>query len=271
MKIMILLFLSIVANATQAACSPRSELEIAYCDLQAKGARLPNWGDFRRNNSRMQRLLLKRPATVHGVALPKAIANTSAKRPVAPTKSSSYATRSISTVSPTSSKHSILTRQSSLQRCNLAGAKIICDEHEYRLLDNRHNRHLPKKVFAADNVLGLDNYLGDIENTRLLNSYLGDNYQRYIEGMLRLGLAASTMSYSRFYYTFDDANNNNRDFAARFEKMYVFLKKDKLNMGVKNRYSDEMPAGLHQCVELTASIVVCDDHKMNWVYHSGPG
>tara|TARA_B110000116_G_C16728342_1_gene532518 strand:+ start:226 stop:645 length:420 start_codon:yes stop_codon:yes gene_type:complete len=139
------------------------------------------------------------------------------------------------------------------------------------LLNNLQNRHLQKNVFAAANVLGLDNYSGDIENTRLFNSYLGDNYQRYIEGMLRLGLASSTMSYSRFYYTFHDANKNNRDFAARFEKMYVFLKKDKQSMGVKSRYSDEMPAGLHQCVALTFAIVVCDNKRMNWVYHSGAG
>tara|TARA_B100000809_G_scaffold140904_1_gene138450 strand:+ start:4977 stop:5792 length:816 start_codon:yes stop_codon:yes gene_type:complete len=269
MRIIIILLLLIAANATQAACNPRTELEIAYCQLQAKGARLPTWGDFRRNNSRMQRLLLKRPSTTHGVALPKASASFNTKQTVSLITSSARATRSIPALSSTTSKHSSLSRKKSLQDCSLAGAKIVCAEQEYRLLDNLQNRHLQNNVFAAANVLGLNNYSGDIDNTRLFNSYLGDNYQRYIEGMLRLGLASSTMSYSRFYYTFEDANKNNRDFAARFEKMYVFLKKDKQSMGVKSRYSDEMPAGLHQCVELTASIVVCDNNTMNWVYHSG--
>ena len=214
----------------------------------------------------MQRLILTRPAAMHGITLPKAVA--SEKKRVARSTPPARATRVIPARALTPSKRSVSARQPTLHHCRLAATKIICPEQQYRLLDNRQNRHLEENVFAATNLLGLDNYSGNIKNTRQLNSYLADNYQRYIEGMLRLGLAASTMSYSRFYYTFEDANSNNRDFAARFEKMYVFLKKDKQSMGVKNRYSDEMPTGLHQCVELSASLLVCDNNKMNWVYRA---
>jgi len=105
--------------------------------------------------------------------------------------------------------------------------------------------------------------LNDQDN---VHRYLGDSYRRYIQAMLDIGLAAATMSYSRFYYTFDDAAKNQRDFAARFEKMYIYLKKDKQTMGVKSRYSDELPVSLKQCSWLNDSLLVCDNDKLNWIY-----
>lgn len=273
LRLLPLLYLTL-SSETYADCRANTELETVYCQLQAKGEALPKMSDFRRNAPKMQRLLLKRPASKHGIALP-----------IVAKKSALVATVQYrSTVTPKPKKavplvveapkqkkmqsaHRSSTADQDLQTsCTISGKRIRCSGQHYQLLDNLNNRHLDKRVFSESNLLGMRNYQGSFHHKSSLNRYMADAYQRYIDGMLKIGLAASTMTYSKFYYTFEDAWNNKRDFADRFEKMYVFLKKDKQSMGVKKRYSDELPAGLHQCAELSESIIVCDNKKINWVY-----
>lgn len=264
-------------GVAHADCRPNGELEKVYCQLQAKGESLPKMSDFRRNDARMQQLLLKRPAAKHGIRLPvvdkkSAVKATSPKRAAAKPKPKKVTKPAVPLAVVEAKAAYRAPSRSALGRalqttCSISEARISCAERHYQLLDNLNNRHLNKQVFAESNRLGLSNYLGSINHKPSLNDYMGDAYQRYIEGMLKIGLGASTMTYSKFYYTFEDAWNNKRDFADRFEQMYVFLKKDKQSMGVKKRYSNDLPAGLHQCAELSSHIIVCDNKKINWVYY----
>lgn len=264
---------SAVSAEAQASCLPKGELEKVYCQLQAKGEALPALRDFRRNSPRMQRLLLTRSATRHNIALPVLASAAPKLAPVAkPAVKKENIRRALKPIvkpkdqyllkEPAYLTPSIVLKDS----CSLSGGQIICPNARYSLLDNLNNRHLDTDVFSANNRLGLSNYRGQLNQSAELKRYMANTYQQYIEGMLKIGLAASTMTYSRFYYTFEDAWNNKRDFADRFEKMYVFLKRDKQTMGVKKRYSSELPQGLHQCAELSAELIVCDNQKINWVY-----
>lgn len=268
LRLLSLLYLSL-SSAAYAKCTANTELEAVYCQLQAKGEALPKMSDFRRNDPQMQKLLLKRPASRHHIALPE-IAKKSTS--VARVTSKSKKVAPLSVVDVPAPKKILSTHKSPLAghelqaSCTISGERISCSGQHYQLLDNLNNRHLDKQVFSDSNLLGMSNYQGSFNHKSSLNSYMAGAYQRYIDGMLKIGLAASTMTYSKFYYTFEDAWHNKRDFADRFEKMYVFLKKDKQTMGVKKRYSDTLPAGLHQCAELSDSIIVCDNKKINWVY-----
>jgi len=288
-KIFLSLWLIPVASLW-AECNSRSELEVVYCNVKAKGHRgLPSLAEFRRNTPIMQSLLLKRPAAKYAITIPaNAGRRTAAATNAAAVSRSRYTAsgrvpepeikkvrikKSIKTSNrknPVRQKRVAVPNRALTWRsqCRLQGIKIACKNlgFEYTLLNNRLNRYLDPQVFSPEHVMGLRSYAGALSDRENVHRYLGDSYRRYIQAMLDIGLAASTISYSRFYYTFDDAVKNQRDFAARFEKMYIYLKKDKQTMGVKGRYSDELPVSLKQCSWLNDSLLVCDNDKLNWIY-----
>ena len=74
------------------------------------------------------------------------------------------------------------------------------------------------------------------------------------------------MPYTRFYYSYQNAREKKLDCSERFSTMFTFLKKDKAEIMVKNRYGDRFPEGIHQCMVLNKFYVICDNGKGNWVY-----
>lgn len=252
------------------ACEPRTPLEKVYCQLQEKNSAPPiSMAEFRRNTPQVQALLLRRPAKSHGIIMPALTAKPSVKKAerkkTEPTRVQA-SSAAVDVATPVLVNNSRSAGALPLASCRLYGSSIHCGNNRYNLLGNLNNQKLNKAVFDPERRLGITEYRGDYNNERALHRHLGESYRRYIQGMLAIGLAASTMSYSRFYYTHADAKKNQQNFAERFEKMYEFLKKDKQTMGVKSHYSDDRPASLEFCSELTDEIVVCDNKKINWLY-----
>lgn len=276
MKATILLLL-LVSIDVAAECVPRTELEGVYCQLQERGTRLPSMAEFRRNTSATQVLLLKRPAARAGIDLPKAAKPTARNSLATESKiePGSAKTKSIAKSQPVPIATTLQTRskeeatRAAVQlgdHCTLMAKSIRCDKVSFQLLDNLNNRHVDKKVFADDYRLGLENFSHSAADDSLVHRHLSRSYSRYIEAMIELGLGASTMTYTRFYYTYDDAHQQQRDFAERLEKMFHYLKKDKQSMGVKKRYNDNLPSGLNQCSQLNDRVIICDDKINNWLY-----
>lgn len=71
-------------------------------------------------------------------------------------------------------------------------------------------------------------------------------YHRYIGKMLSVGLGGTTISYTKLSYTFRELYEDNGDFAARFEAMFGYLKKDKAALALKPRYGDQLPVSIDQ-------------------------
>lgn len=243
-----------------------------YCQLKGKGETLPSLEDFRRNQPRIQALLLKAPARRQGIPLPVVMPKTEVKA-----KRAKPEPRNISSVPQPKTKPKVQSqlqpqpqskqlRLSSLSSCQLQGRLIQCPQQQFRLATNRANRYLAKGALGPENRMGLSNYQGEQQNPQALKRHLTRSYERYIEKMLSIGLGASTMSFSKFYYTHAELQQLGVDFADRFETMFNYLKKDKASMAIKDSYLDTLPPGISSCNRLKADILVCDNGEHNWVY-----
>jgi hypothetical protein len=271
----------LVAGWPALACQPHTPLEEVYCQLVSKGEKLPSLEDFRRNQPRIQALLLKAPARKHGIRVPSPGKNTSAQKkapakrvPVKASHSQSHSQFQPQTKrqQPTSVRDIKSKSQmpevsaTGMTGCALQGRTIRCSQQNFQLVNNLPNRQLSPSALSEKNTLGLTNYKGKSQDERALKKHLSLSYQRYIEQMLSIGLGASTMSYSKFYYTYEELQRLQVDFAERFETMFGYLKKDKASMAIKDSYVDALPASINACVKLQPSILVCDNGIHNWIY-----
>lgn len=157
-------------------------------------------------------------------------------------------------------------QQSQGSRCLLRGHEIDCGSNYYQLALNRPKHALPTSAFSAGNQLDLPPFMGDIQDEHAVREYLHRAYETYIEKMVGLGLAGSTMSFTAFYRGFRDQAERYVDFAGRFRKMFEFLKADRQKLAVSTRAPGDLPQSLGQCATLSNNVIVCDDLKQNWVY-----
>ena len=270
--------LLLVAGWPVLACQPHTPLEEVFCQLQSKGETLPSLEDFRRNQPRIQALLLKAPARKHGIRVPSPGKSKSSQitytqsqlhsRPQASASSREGAreiTREVVRVAPAKSQTPEVSA-SGLVKCTLQGREIRCPHQRFQLVTNLSNRQLSPHALSEKNRLGLTNYQGNSQDQQALKKHLSLSYQRYIEKMLSIGLGASTMSYSKFYYTYEEVQRLQVDFADRFETMFGYLKKDKASMAIKDSYVNALPASIRACVKLQPSVLVCDNGIHNWIY-----
>ncbi|MGH1370707.1 MAG: hypothetical protein ACRBBW_01640 [Cellvibrionaceae bacterium] len=129
------------------------------------------------------------------------------------------------------------------------------------MVDNQGNQ----KLFAGS--LGPDNQLRFPESEGTSEArYWSDSYQHYIEKMLSIGLGASTMSYTKFVYTWQESQLQGQIPQARFSAMFEYLKRDKRALAVKASYDDMTPASISWCQSLSHQLWVCDNGRRNWVY-----
>jgi len=252
------------------ACDANTELEKSYCKLRSKGALLPSMDDFRRNNTRMQYLLLKRPAQQAGIKLPVPVSSKATREAVRVTPSKTVAVaadpvaaprrqqRSLQKTIPTASDSD---RASSLvSSCRLVRRAIFCDAENYGLVDNLRNSELASGALLAANALKL-------RPVRSMSpSAMTRNYQEYLEKMLYIGLGGATMSYSQFFYTWQAARERGDNAVRRFSAMYEFLKRDKLAMGIQRQFDERLPSSLNQCMRVSVTLLVCDEGRRNWVF-----
>jgi len=278
--ILLLAYPMTVAAASDCLAMAKTALEKIYCQVAAtpEAGKLPSFSDFRRNNSQVQAMLLKAPARRLGIELPS---NATQQRsaPVNPNPSpaprQSVAVVSTPAATPATTKPQKPPSQTPsanpkavdpLQGCQLSGERIRCPSARYDLVDNLDNKHLAPGVLGAGNELGLVSYRGDLGDTNGINNYLADSYEHYVNKMLVIGLGGSTMTYTKFHYTFWELVEKREDFAGRVNQMYAYLKQDKASMAVKSRYLHTMPAAMDWCQLLNTTVVICDDGKNNWVY-----
>ena len=274
----------IVAGLTAApvilACEGIKPLEKIYCQIQAKGqgASLPRFDEFQRNPELTQRLLLKRPAAKAGLTLQPEMGDrqtkpqnktapnkNSAKTPSATQKNNSPVITN--TIKPTPPQNFVkqapLAGASEFSRCQMRTTSIVCDASSYMLQDNRNNKSLAANALTDANQLLLK---PAPTNSANIHPYLREAYATYLIKMMDIGLAGVTLTYSKFYYIFEDIAANNKDFAARFKEMYFYLKKDKSTMGVGKQHTNKAPPSLGACDFITRDLIACDNEGASWVY-----
>ena len=244
-----------------------TEYERIYCDIVARGEgkTLPGFEDFKRNDATVQKLLLKRPAAKLKIKLPKQLKKNT-KRVSASKKSTVEKTTKTLSAKPPEKTDEIKNPHVYLSQCSLTQDAISCGNRRFNLKKNQPNSRLAKGVLEDHYLMGLPDYNGPAENGREVQFYLADAYSVYVTRMIDIGLGASTMSYARFYHTYQDLKSKNVAFSARFETMYRFLKKDKKTMAVKTEPSLERPSSLSQCDDISDQIIGCDIGVINWVY-----
>lgn len=246
---------SFVVDAVQASCFALAETyyEQLYCEVKEESPStvLPAFVDFRKNNERMQALLLKRKAQALGIAV-----KMPAKAPQASHQASPLEIEE--NLSPPSPQ--------STEACQFNGQGIDCSGTQFLLTGNKPNSKLSLMALQDKNRLKLNNYGGDLNDQQALTLFLTKEYTHYLEKMLEIGLGGVTMSFTKFYNLFLDIQSKGGDFAARFETMYQFLKKDKSTIGISGK--TEMIAGISMadCARLTDAMFTCDNQHRNSIY-----
>ncbi|WP_096086327.1 hypothetical protein [Agaribacterium haliotis] len=298
--------LALQSQTTSAASceqQAKSQLEHAYCQVQAQNTNssLPSLQDFKKNSEQVQYLLLKRDARRLGIELVKpALTKTSStgqyknntKRTAASSSFSSASSSAAPLTTPSSARsgqpapeqlivnrhrnnklqdkqeHNKKYRQqtSTLEHCKLNEAQIRCPDARFQLLSNQKNKQLKADAFSAGNQLIFPARHSSSYQQATDHQYLSDIYPHYIDKMLMIGLADSTMSFTKFAMVYGQSKQDKQDFVERFQYMYNKLKIEKSQNGVKARYRNNHPQSIAQCMMLGEKLVVCDDVKQNWVY-----
>lgn len=267
-----LLVLSVCFCATHAApvdsaCmeGAKTELEKLYCKVVAEGqgAGLPSPTDFKRNDPRVQALLLRRPAGRIGLEVPAPGASATTEPP---TSEDGPAPAGTQDTPDQQGDNPELTGR--LAECRLEGQRITCPRRRYQLVENLPNDRLAEGALAPENRLGLSPFKGNLNNEEAVRRYLSDAYDRYIPKMVDIGLGANTMSFTAFHNAFHTIEDGGVDFARRMERTFTLLKQDKKTLAVKARYHDELPQDISLCTVINRDIVVCDNVGTNWVFVS---
>ncbi|MFL0802042.1 MAG: hypothetical protein K6L80_16470 [Agarilytica sp.] len=268
---------SLAISVKQCDVEAATALEKTYCEVLKKGQgqRLPDFFSFRRNPSHMQRLILKKAALRAGIELPakEASVNSFAEslRPEInqasenvrnniqpPKQSKGKQDGDLRSVQKTEEQYS----SKRLDHCSVAKDQIACGSQRYFLAINIPINHLNQKALGADNRL---RFRTKSKNETLIQ-YLSHLYPIYIQKMLYIGLGDSTVSFTKFHALYESALAQNENFAARFEKMYELLKKERQTMATKQRYRANHPEHISNCMQLTKTLITCDNIEQNWVY-----
>ncbi|WP_238942149.1 hypothetical protein [Marinobacter sediminum] len=257
-----------VAVAEEAcSASATTDLERLYCDVVAEGGGqgLPSQADFRRNDPKVQALLLQRPAKRLGLSVPAVTAEPAQSKPAPASLASSKPVKPDYEQVPSEAPP---TRFGQLADCALKGERIVCPDRQFKLALNQPNRALAPSVLEDENRLRLRPFEGDRSDEQQVLAYLSSAYDRYIPKMLAIGLGANTMSFTAFHNAFHTLEDGGVDFAERMERTYQLLKQDKLNLAVQARYHDRLPENLALCEVINPEIIVCDNVATNWVFVS---
>ncbi|ARU56676.1 hypothetical protein OLMES_2626 [Oleiphilus messinensis] len=251
--------------------------EELYCEIKAKGkgATLPALEDFRRNTPQFQALLLKRPAAQLKLTVPPytSIKPSLESNSLGPQSTVETPTSGATLAPPRSPQSfdkneegsgSVKESRPHLSACKLQRSEISCRSgKQYQLQKNKPLSQLSSSALASSNQLRLPPINGSSSEQK---QKLANAYEQYIEAMLQIGLGATTMSYTRFVYTYREIKQKNADFQQRFHKMYELLKQDRRSMAVDTRLPAPYPGQLDACTRLNVKTIICDTSDKNWVY-----
>ncbi|WP_404365993.1 hypothetical protein [Marinobacter sp.] len=263
---------SVQVAAADDSClaTAKTELERVYCQVvsEGEGDALPSATDFRRNDPRVQALLLKRPAQRLGISLPGA--STEVRKQERTPGRPEPSEPPVSERQEVPDRLSDVTADSSLRQCRLAGEgrTIACPGRRFELATNRPASALASAALSGENRLALASFEGSRDDEEAVRSYLSDAYDLYIRKMLDIGLAGATMSFTAFHNAFHTTEAGGVDFAARLQQTYELLKEDRKTLAVSTGYPDELPESIEFCAAIDRDIVACDNVGTNWVYVS---
>lgn len=283
--IMLLFLQAVQAQENGNFCQGQTPLEQSYCKLVELGATgLPALYEFRKNSPQTQYLLLKRPASRHGITLtapansktqvskpeatqpkPEAVATKPeavATKPVEKVKVSKAATPTATSFNPAPKLISL----TSPGECQLQGESISCAKERFTLQWNKPKQALSDSALSAGNQLVFPpapTSAGQIED------YLLRCYLAYIQKMLTLGLGNTTLSYTKFANIYYEAKSQNFDFAARFNKMYHYLKEERKTMSPPKGFGQAKPQRIDDCLKLSESIWSCQTTDHHWIFAKG--
>ncbi len=246
----------------------QTKMEKIFCNVKAKGKgkHLPDLFEFRQNSLQVQALLLKRPAAAIGLSLPETEKKTPHPKKAEVKKTEDKKEKGGSQTAKATTKAT--NNNASLKNCTLNQSHIQCPTMAYRFIKNKPNSKLKKSALHESNRLKLNQHKKDTKDTVGLHAYLSESYRLYINKMLEIGLGESTMTFTKFYHTFQHTQANNIRFAERFEEMFQFLKIDKKTMSISTKGPKFYPKTINECAPLSSDIIVCDDGKTNWLYQS---
>jgi len=258
--ISILCGLILPAKAAQPSCFVQAETyyEQIYCEIKLKDPRhsLPAFYDFKKNDQMTQALLLKRKAKALRISfkMPERVPNRASQKTPRP---NNMVDSSIKAAIGTTEEHG---------ECSLQERLITCHNALFVQTGNLSNRSIHKEALYKQNKMGLSLYAGRPDDQGAINTYLFTAYVRYLEKMLEIGLGGVTMSYTKFHILFHDLLEKKVDFASRFETMYIFLKKDKLEIAVSESVEPIQQISIKDCTQLTPQIFTCDNRYRNAIY-----
>lgn len=274
------------ANERTSNChsQAQTDLENSYCDIVSKkpNANLPVFLDFKKNDPKMQYLLLKSPAKKLRITLPKP-KSMKKKNPVKTEISSDNIEKispqirvqnNIHHATPDSQRkpadttpHIISQPQTrGLSRCTLSTHDIQCAKKRYQRVLNKPNHQLSKNALTSHNTLTLPQKSSSSYQSLTDNRYLSTVYAHYIHKMLEIGLGDGTMSFTKFAAIYESNKQSTNNFSQRMSKMYEFLKLDKKNNAIQSLYNNNQPASIDACMTLSKTIIICDNKYQNWVY-----
>lgn len=271
-----------------------SEYEKILCDLKrsGRGSTLPSLREFRKNPPLTQAFLLKKPAARAGISIrmPERSAEETLSRQEAllvaleaeavvtkPVIIDKVAPVVVAVAPPVLSTPSapapiaVLVPAPVPARpvCERQALALLCQGERYALVGNKTNQQLDPSALSEQNTLGMPVYQGDPADTLALQRYLQQAYRHYLDGMLRIGLGAQTMSYTKFANLYDYMTGQRLDFAGRFETMYHFLKADKLAIGVSTRLAIADGFDPATCRPFE-NLVACNYQKDNYLFVRQP-
>lgn len=237
-------------DASDCSSESANAMVQAYCQIQAAGfgAGLPSLREFKQNPEKTQRLLLLRPAQRAGVTLPEE------PKPVRSRAPAKHVPER--TVKPADEVLS----------CQVQGDWVLCGSQRYRLLGNSANKDLAAGALTPATQLRLAQFTGSVNDRDWVLRYLDESYRSYVDAMITIGLAGSTLSFTKFYHTFMEVQSAGANFAERMATMFEYLKEDKKAMAVKAHFSELRPSNISQCRQLNQITIVCDDVKNNWIF-----
>jgi hypothetical protein len=261
-----LLSVSLIARGDRLCFSfAQTYYEQLYCEIKAKGkgANLPVFYEFQRNNVQTQALLLKASARSIGIDLKMPVMG---KRAIKKLKMKPKGT-SVNKIEKRSENESSTqsTVNESITRCTVDKTTIRCPGQSYHLIGNQPNNQLSKLAFSSDNKMDMPAYQGRRTDNEAIDRYLERVYRLYLNKMLYIGLGGATLSYGKFSYLFDDLLDKSISFSERFETMYYYLKQDKQRMAVNTRVVAPKPLILNDCYELV-NLYVCTLGAKNYLF-----
>jgi hypothetical protein len=275
--------LGITVSAEACVPQPGNEYEKIFCQLKksGRGETLPSIYDFRKNPPLTQALLLKKPAERAGIPLriPERDNAETVERQsklllasaVKPEAKLPVVQKPV-TVKPVTVP--IIARQNTPRMvnetarvpdpvvgCSLKDFELDCQNGRYRLITNQANQYLSEGALSGQNRLNLPTDSGQDREI-----YLQQAYSRYLDGMVAIGLGASTMSYTKFVNLYDHIKAEKLNFPERFETMYHFLKEDKSSIGVATQPMIAQGFTTQYCSDVRHGLLACEYKKDNYLF-----